>query len=88
MAELWMQLYACTSILILPFQSDLHSGGNVPTILIKMEFNLLHWPFVWRQYRLVLILLVPVNLQRLALVHFRSFSLGPKGSFLADHNGQ
>ena len=46
MTELQVQLYAGTSSLMLPFQIDLCSGGKVPNMLIRVELNLLHWPFV------------------------------------------
>ena len=43
----WVQLYACPSTPMLPFQSDLCSEGKVPSMLIRVELNLPHWPFVW-----------------------------------------
>ena len=86
-AELWVQLYVCTTTPILPFQSDLWSRGSVPSMLIKMELNLSHWPFVWGWYELVLHFLVPVNLQRLAMSSLSNSSSGPKGFSPVTHNG-
>ena len=28
-------------------QPDLYSGGSIPSILMRVELNLIHWPFVW-----------------------------------------
>ena len=66
-AELQVQLYTWTSTPILPFQSDLHSGGSIPNMLFRVELNLSYWPFVWGWYGLGLCFLVPINSQRLAM---------------------
>ena len=58
--EIWVQLQVWTSAPIQPFQSDLHSGGSVPNILMRVELNLSHWPFVLGWYGLVLSFFSPL----------------------------
>ena len=70
------------------FHSDFFSLGNIPSMLIRVELNLSHWPLVCRWYGLVHIFCIPISLQRSATNWLSMFQPWSIRIFWATHSGQ